>query len=237
MAYKPSIYAELLPNIRQISLAVELPSPTDSSTRLAITSDGDIVHLTHRGEICNFILPAKTSFAGKLLPIQKPGSHTLTWRLPLDPRASLPASASQQDVRPAPWTATDLQIGSEVACRRCKSVVVSHGAIKAWKDLPSENWAEMMEFWHCHKPGDHHGHGHHDHDHGTSNQPSQRPIEYNNGKADEASLALRGYGASSVISAQDGVGFVDLTTFLFSESDCSAVTVSPMENRYSWANS
>jgi hypothetical protein len=74
------------------------------------------------------------------------------------------------------------------------------GKIKAWKDLPSENWAEMMEFWHCHKPEDDHGK---DHEHLTS----------------------KGYGARSMIGAQLGVGFVDLTSFLFSESDTTHVEV------------
>jgi hypothetical protein len=69
----------------------------------------------------------------------------------------------------------------------------------------------MMEFWHCHKP-DHHHHGH----------------DEETGKAGEESLAARGYGASSTISAQPGVGFVDLTTLLFDETDCQNVTVSLM---------
>ncbi|KAG4265766.1 hypothetical protein FPRO06_01046 [Fusarium proliferatum] len=37
---------------------------------------------------------------------------------------------------------------------------------------------------------------------------------------DPESLATKGYGANHAISAQQGVGFVDLTSFLFSESDC-----------------
>ncbi|KAF5981955.1 hypothetical protein FCOIX_3968 [Fusarium coicis] len=39
-------------------------------------------------------------------------------------------------------------------------------------------------------------------------------------KPDSESLATKGYGANHAISAQRGVGFVDLTSFLFSESDC-----------------
>ncbi|KAF4989583.1 hypothetical protein FGRMN_9045 [Fusarium graminum] len=67
--------------------------------------------------------------------------------------------------------------------------------------LPSENWAEMMEFWHCHKP--------HDHEH-----------------QDPESLASKGYGANHAISAQQGTGFVDLTSFLFSEPDCRGLKYS-----------
>ncbi|KAL2166264.1 hypothetical protein VTG60DRAFT_3077 [Thermothelomyces hinnuleus] len=70
----------------------------------------------------------------------------------------------------------------------------------------------MMEFWHCHKP-DHHHHHHQNHDGKT-------------GKAGDESLATRGYGASSSISAQKDVGFVDLTTLLFDETDCQPLTFS-----------
>jgi hypothetical protein len=70
----------------------------------------------------------------------------------------------------------------------------------------------MMEFWHCHKP--------HDHEH-----------------QDPESLASKGYGANHAISAQKGTGFVDLTSFLFSESDCQGLKVSidPMPTDFALA--
>ncbi|KAF5022241.1 hypothetical protein F66182_5714 [Fusarium sp. NRRL 66182] len=83
----------------------------------------------------------------------------------------------------------------------CGNEFVAQNTINTWKDLPSENWAEMMEFWHCHKP--------HDHQH-----------------QDSESLATKGYGANHAISAQQGTGFVDLTSFLFQESDCSGLKYS-----------
>ncbi|KAJ4308748.1 hypothetical protein N0V84_011915 [Fusarium piperis] len=58
-----------------------------------------------------------------------------------------------------------------------------------------------MEFWHCHKPHDHN-------------------------QQDPESLASKGYGANHAISVQSGIGFVDLTSFLFSESDCKGVKYS-----------
>lgn len=70
-----------------------------------------------------------------------------------------------------------------------------------WKDLPSENWAEMMEFWHCHKPEPH---NHQSHEH----------------------LADRGYGANAGISAQDAVGFIDIMSFLFTDHDTTGLKVS-----------
>jgi hypothetical protein len=202
-----ALYAELLANIRQISLAVTFSSPCDTSTRVAVLADCKTIEIRHHSGIHLLTLPAKTALGSTLLPVQdkQRGSTFLSWRLPLD-ASSLPPSHQLDEMV---WSATDLDPKSGVACRQCATDVVCSGSVKVWKDLPSENWAEMMEFWHCHKP-DHHHHN-----------PSEE-----NGKAGEESLAARGYGASSIISAQEGVGFVDLTTLLFEERDCQNLTVS-----------
>ncbi|EGO53454.1 hypothetical protein NEUTE1DRAFT_133837 [Neurospora tetrasperma FGSC 2508] len=212
----PLLYAELLSNIRQISLAISLGSASDASTRVVVAADGEKVELTHHGQSHTLHLPAKVALGGAILPIQRPGASALSWRLPLGQATYTDASSAESST----WTATDLKAGSEVVCRRCQAVVVKRDVVKVWKDLPSENWAEMMEFWHCHKPGDHdHDHHHHDKSNGVdANGQSAR--------ADDMSLAARGYGASSAISAQQGVGFVDLTTLLFVEQDCSNITYS-----------
>ncbi|KAK3485662.1 HECT-like ubiquitin-conjugating enzyme-binding-domain-containing protein, partial [Neurospora crassa] len=184
----PLLYAELLSNIRQISLAVSLGSASDASTRVAVAANGETVELTHHGQSHTLHLPAKVAVGGAILPIQRPGASALSWRLPLGQGTYTDASSAESST----WTATDLKA-----------------------DLPSENWAEMMEFWHCHKPGDHdHDHHHHDKSNGVD-------ATGQNDRADDMSLAARGYGASSAISAQEGVGFVDLTTLLFVEQDCS----------------
>ncbi|KAK3495642.1 ubiquitin-conjugating enzyme E2-binding protein [Neurospora crassa] len=212
----PLLYAELLSNIRQISLAVSLGSASDASTRVAVAANGETVELTHHGQSHTLHLPAKVAVGGAILPIQRPGASALSWRLPLGQGTYTDASSAESST----WTATDLKAGSEVVCRQCQAVVVKRDVVKVWKDLPSENWAEMMEFWHCHKPGDHdHDHHHHDKSNGVD-------ATGQNDRADDMSLAARGYGASSAISAQEGVGFVDLTTLLFVEQDCSNITYS-----------
>lgn len=204
------LYAELLANIRQISLAASLSSPSDASTQASISPDCMTVELRHHSNTYHLTLPAKAALGGTILPIQdrQKSSTALSWRLPLLDATSLPPSHQADHI---PWSATDLDSDSGVACRQCSTSVVPFGAVTAWKDLPSENWAEMMEFWHCHKPDHHHHHAH-----GAES-----------GKADDTSLAARGYGASSSISAQEGVGFVDLTTLLFAETNCQNLTVSP----------
>lgn len=194
-----TIYAELLSNIRQISVTVSLLTSVDSSTKAEISPDGRQLSVTHHGHTEHVTLPAQTSAIGSL-PVAQIGCSSLSWRLPVSPTEARPSRFSLES-QALPWTSVDITTGSSVACRSCGSEFVAQSIINTWKDLPSENWAEMMEFWHCHKP--------HDHDH-----------------QDPESLATKGYGANHAISAQQGVGFVDLTSFLFSESDCRGLQVS-----------
>ncbi|KAK3939150.1 ubiquitin-conjugating enzyme E2-binding protein [Diplogelasinospora grovesii] len=224
MASHSSIYAELLSNIRQVSLAVSLASPSDASTQVTIAADGRTVELRHHGEVRSLTLPSRVALGATALPTNERGSVTLSWRLPLgDHMASLHRDVA--DLQTTPWSAMDFEVGSEVACRQCGAVVVDKGAIEVWKDLPSENWAEMMEFWHCHKPGDHDhdSHGDDAHNHTASNGALDVK---SHGKADEKSLAARGYGANSALTAQKGVGFVDLATLWFADTDCDGLMYS-----------
>lgn len=194
-----AIYAELLSNIRQISVVASLSSPADSSTKAEISHEGRRLNVTHQDQTESITLPAQTSVSGAL-PVAKTGRPSLSWRLPISPAEAKPAQFSLEN-QALPWTSVDIAVGSPIGCRNCENEFVAQGTVITWKDLPSENWAEMMEFWHCHKP--------HDHEH-----------------QDPESLASKGYGANHAISAQKGTGFVDLTSFLFSESDCQGLKVS-----------
>ncbi|KAI0846851.1 ubiquitin-conjugating enzyme E2-binding protein [Daldinia vernicosa] len=192
------IYAELLSRIQGVSVACELYTPSSPDTRAAVSSDGWFFTIHHDGVETSIRLPGQV-VSVQQLPIQSIGKKRLSCRLPL--ASSLEHHAfSTLGEQIVPWSATDLQPESRITCRRCHATIVEPGVIKVWKDLPSENWAEMMEFWHCHKP---HDHGH-DHDDG---------------------LASKAYGANSRISAQPGVGFVDLSSFLLSETDISASAI------------
>ncbi|KAG5936049.1 hypothetical protein E4U60_002829 [Claviceps pazoutovae] len=198
------LYAELLANLRQVSVAATLPKPPEKGdTRVNITGDGQRLLLDCTGFITTILLPAPVAMTS--LKIADGASRYLTWRLPLsrDAPSHPPFSPENQEV---PWAAPDLEAGSAVTCERCHSTIISDGKLKVWKDLPSENWAEMMEFWHCHKPHDRDQQGNKD-------------------------LADKGYGANNnVISAQSGVGFVDIISFMFDERDCQNLLCSEAKN-------
>ncbi|KAI1841699.1 hypothetical protein JX265_006248 [Neoarthrinium moseri] len=190
------IYAELLSNIRQVSVGCSLPSPCSATTKADVSVDGLTLTIRHEDDQQSVRLPGRVT-ASQTLPIHIEGALGISWRLPL---ASAPSTMPlpRLEAQAVPWSANELQAGCAMNCRSCGSVILPKGVVKVWKDLPSENWAEMMEFWHCHKP--------HSHDHDESA---------------EGDLAGRGYGANSRISAQAGVGFVDLTSFLSLDKDCT----------------
>ncbi|PVH77853.1 hypothetical protein DL98DRAFT_423127 [Cadophora sp. DSE1049] len=209
---QPLIYAELLSNIRQISVIVALDAPCDASTKAELSADGRQFILHHDGDTFTLNLPGQAV----LIQPQKPilGNKELSWRIPIAGQASR-ASIEDAQSNEAPWSAKELSEDAEFACRICAAVILKKGTIKVWKDLPSENWAEMMEFWHCHKPdvpaeeangSNGHGHVHHD-----------------------QTAANKGYGASSKFIASKAIGLIDLTTFLLTSNDCTNIEPSTQD--------
>lgn len=195
-----TIYAELLSFIGQISVTASLATATNSETRAEIVDNGSVIHFHHDGCTKSMKLPAPVAQSASL-PLPQSASQQVSWRLPTATKASRSSAISLEN-QALPWNAVDIKPATSVKCRSCTSTIVKNGTIGVWKDLPSENWAEMMEFWHCHKPHDHEEH------------------------PDEEHLANRGYGASNAISAQSSVGFVDITSFVFAEEDCNGLLVS-----------
>ena len=209
---RPLIYAEFLSNIQQVSVIAALSTPCDTSTRAELLNGGLQIAVFHRGEKTTLDLPKQVSPGAQL---QRPtsGSKEISWRLPLA-RASSDRSADSLLDNDVPWSARELGEDSKFTCRACDATIVERGRIKEWKDLPSENWAEMMEFWHCHKPDvPEHEQG------GLQNGTSGHEKNPN----DEDPNANRGYGANTKFVARASTAFVDPTTFLLTGSDCSNI--------------
>ena len=206
----PLMYAELLSNIRQISVIAALDTPSDPATEAQLSGTGQQLILRHGGQTVELSLPGQVA---PNTPLQKPliGQQELSWRLPLGALAK-GADVDGAQCYHAPWSAQSLATGMGFSCRQCKAIIVKQGSIKTWKDLPSENWAEMMDFWHCHKPHDHRSTG--------SNGHTRNDVA-------EVASANRGYGANTKFTAQAGVGLIDLTTFLLTDGDCTGTKVRP----------
>jgi hypothetical protein len=232
----PSIHlhAELLPNIRQVTLYISLPENRElndvtpgifiSESRRAVT----ISYPEPFDDITETIkLPARVSEAsrrGLRIDEQKredggnkradDGSRReLSFRMQLDDTAEESNGASRLNPDEivddyVPWTASDMAPSTKVRCKECGNLFLDkptpHNDAGTglpawiWKDLPSGNWAEMMDFWHCHKP----------------DPPKGAEA------SEEANAQVKGYGAANRVVAVPGTVLVDVATFLVAGVDC-----------------
>ena len=196
-----TVYAELLLNIRQVTVHTALPSPTNHSTTFKLSTDRKSLRVLHNNYEAEFALPCQV--AENVLLTQPPsGLSEVSFRLQI---AGERQKVTRDDVpiqgQDVIWPASTMAPRTQIACRSCRNVVVDQ-TVSAWKSLPSEDWAEMMDFWHCHKP--------HVDDAVDGHQKG----------------LTKGYTASSRLTAQPGVGLVDTLHFLLAEGDCMGIKVS-----------
>jgi hypothetical protein len=197
------LYSEFLPNIRSVSVFGRLSSPVNSQTEAAVNEDGSSVSIKHEGRTLCLSLPVKVipSPIPALQDGRNPNSPNISIRLQPE-QEILRALLDLGDENYDPWNAAVLRDCKSISCFACGTDVVSVNGIEAWKDLPSANWAEMMDFWHCHKPVD---------------QPNSTS------KNEEAEN--KGYSAINAFSAPPGTGFVDATSLVLNPRDCQLIKV------------
>ncbi|KAJ5530958.1 hypothetical protein N7527_004351 [Penicillium freii] len=151
-------------------------------------------------------------------------SYDFSFRMQVDPDEEALAPRDELIDEFAPWTADEMSSSTRIRCRECAQVFLDSSLITKsvdqgtgersttgwiWKDLPSGNWAEMMDFWHCHKPDPHEGHE-------KDEKDTALEIE-------EQTAQTKGYGADSHVVAISGTVFVDVATFLLAETDCTGL--------------
>lgn len=189
------VYAEHLINIRTLTIQVSLTTASDESTRLS--ADGDIFMLCHRGETAKVTLPVSIPDSERAkLSVPSTASKSLSFRVRLGDSLVRDSQSSETVI---PWTAASLSQQTEMQCKNCHAEILPRGTIQTWKDLPSEGWAEMMEFWHCHKPNEPH-----DHEHQTDK---------------------KGYSADSMLAITSLVGMVNAISFVLAADDCKNLKV------------
>jgi len=198
------LYTEHLLNIRTLSVQASLPTPSSHATLASISADGSLLIVTHEEEVASIRLPVSLppDRASTIsLDIPALPQKELRFRVPLEAKDSAINSHEGESGIIAPWTADQLTVATEICCKSCRTVVVPRGKIQQWKDLPSEGWAEMMDFWHCHKPEHPDG----PHAHGTDGRDF--------------------HGAGNKLALESGVGMVDALNFLVTAQDCEDLKV------------
>ncbi|CAG7961895.1 unnamed protein product [Penicillium salamii] len=232
------LHAEFLPNIRQTTLYVSLPGTAAfdgihpdvqlSQSRKAVTVSlpPPFQHVTE-----TIKLPARVTDASRralqtsIRPIQKTSGEPFefSFRMPVDATDEALAPRDELIDDFVPWTADKMSGSTRIRCRNCEQHFMGSSSTSEtasdnsdettqawdWKDLPSGNWAEMMDFWHCHKPDPHE-------DDEKDEKDSALRIE-------DQTAQTKGYGADSQVVAIPGTVLIDVATFLLAELDCKGL--------------
>jgi hypothetical protein len=194
------LYAELLIHIRQLTLHASLETEKNEHTKIFLSSDKKIVTALHEGENASIYLPTQISgTANVTFPLKR--RTELSTKLQIEDLHQLELAFEASSDIEVPWPASRLTNQTSVLCRECSNVVVKSDTVKEWKDLPNENWADLMDMWFCHKPHDHH-------------------------ENEEEAAESKGFSSKSKLQVASGVGFVDLLSFLLDPTDCSDIEVS-----------
>ena len=175
---------------------VSLPSACNASTSVALSDDCNVLAVKHKEESESLVLPAPVKY-GSIPKIAPSNNRELAFRLPVRhaPDVGLPPSAANTTEKAA-WSASMMTSKTQVGCLSCQALLINH-SVTTFKDLPSENWAEMMDFWHCHKPE-------------TEDEPTHQTDGHR-----------KGYGAANSIAPSPGIALVDTLYILLKQEDCN----------------
>lgn len=191
------LYAELLLNIRQVTVLAILPTACHQGTHIRLLCDQKTIHLEHEDQDASIELPCQVANTTGLAIPPAP-TKELSFRLAVSTATNLPTATNSVTDVTVPWSASKLTTETRLACQSCGNILVP--IITVWKDLPSGGWADMMDFWHCHKPA-------------------------NKINLDDSTGSTKGYAAANDLGPTSGVGLVDISHFLFAESDCVGIQV------------
>ncbi len=193
------LYAELLLNIQQVTVFASLPTVANGSTKFDLSADRRYLSVLHDGVSATLELPCPV--AGIDCSSPTTGLKELSFRLPVAGDIEARTGPGDQEEEETPiWPASVLSPETELACQSCKKSIVKE-TVSTWKDLPSENWAEMMDFWHCHKP------------------------DVKGAVKVSSDASAKGYAASNTLEPRPGAAFVDTMHFRLASSDCTGTEV------------
>ena len=210
-------------HIRVVTIHASLClSDTGEEPTIAVTEDGRIITLLYLDEKISIPLPTRIRprrSSTSLVQASRCGNQYIV-RLNLEDEQGEEVSGSSINVGPltgigsrnlVPWASHCMKSSeSNIMCAQCGSNILSAGKVMRWLDLPNENWAELMEFWHCHKPSEH-------------SQPEGKHKKQF--FVEDKKLKATEYFAGNNFQVSQGKGFVGMLYFLLHKDDCTGVKV------------
>lgn len=195
------IYAELLLNVRSVTVFISVPTICTIDTQVSMRSDCRTLNVQHDGKTATSCLPCIVTHHGNIA-YSRSQTKEISFRLQPSSCSRESALDYQASTSETLWSAAMLSVSSRISCQSCKVILAK--PITTWKDLPSSGWADMMDLWHCHKPD---------------------PFDDRHGPTEDFE-STKGYAASNMLGPRESVGLVGITDFWLSESDCAGIRVS-----------
>lgn len=150
-------FSEYLPRLNSISVALDVQSGfnIDEINRISIVGELLSIELKNNPPI-NVHLPCKASQAS--ITGLKLANNTVSFGVKIHEKR-LDSTVPFTDQAIEKWSCKDLSQTPKIGrnhkfifvCKNCNSELIDSSQYD-FKDMPSEQWYEMMDFWHCHKP-------------------------------------------------------------------------------------
>lgn len=152
-------YVELLSRIKSISVIVE---EEDQKASLSVDSliqvDSKLLKLKVKNQDSSIFipLPIEVPQIPNLSSCFKQKNNIVSIRLPLvDSIVDRSTNSLMSISTNYKWNSSYLRKSVQIYqfnCLECDNVLIDSSQVSSVLDMPSEIWAEMMDFWHCHKP-------------------------------------------------------------------------------------
>jgi hypothetical protein len=170
VTYHPSmtVFASRLRNLHTLSLLLILDPPPqnlDLSNDVLLTTLTDSLSIEFHGIKQTIKLPcsskllthtysrSKVQFRRQISDPRNPSKTTeLSATLPLNETLGTSRQDPETTENITPWPAETISRARGLSCRKCNTSLLLTESVSTWRNLPHDDWAEMMDLWHCHKP-------------------------------------------------------------------------------------
>jgi len=152
-------YVELLSRIKSVSIIVE---EEDEGVNIEVDNilqvDLQLIQLRLKNQDSNIFipLPCEVPPIPNISSCLKQRNNVISIRLPLvDAKVDRSTNSLMSISTNYTWNSSYLRKSIQnytFNCSNCGNTIIDSSKISTTLDMPSELWAEMMDFWHCHKP-------------------------------------------------------------------------------------
>ncbi|CCD27192.1 putative polyadenylation protein NDAI_0J03000 [Naumovozyma dairenensis CBS 421] len=148
---------EYLPRIGSVNIIIE--NVEDLIVRISSETEVGISYRENDMPSSSIVkLPCEVSIDQPVNLVKRTGNEA-AFTLRLKASSSRISEANVYSDFQGKWSKNQLLQSSKfkLKCFNCNSDIIDEQNYRKLNDMPSEYWAELMDYWHCHKPDIHNG--------------------------------------------------------------------------------